>query len=338
MKKVLLILLLMTISGTIVSCSEDERKQDANFEWEHLDKVVIREFYGYGSNTRIENARTIEVTNLNNSGSGSLRDALNQSGARIIEVKVSGVINLTSNIYVTNGNFWLKGNATHLKGGMLQLEDSNIIVSNLKISKPPSNYDCLSITAWEGKHIENIVLDHLDLSEASDENLNIRGNGSINNVTLQHCKISNNVYGLLQTGTVSNVSVLYNYFIGNTERNIRCNIKPQNALCFEMINNVFEDFRSGTRVSLGTKFSAVNNIFLPRTDASEVIIKGLPTDPYANPSLTHVYLKGNNIPQGFTLHNFDNQYLKNEPFQPLTVTPKEDYKDWVIANAGLKTT
>lgn len=316
-----------------------KKKPDANLTNDHLDRVVVREFYGYGSNVRIDNARLIEVTNLNNSGSGSLRDALMQAGSRIIDVKVSGTINLTSNIYINNGNFWLKGNGIKTVGAMVQLEASNIIYSNIAHKKSYGDYDCLSITAWEGKHIENIVLDHLDLSEAGDENLNLRGNGTIKNVTVQHCKVSDNNYGFLQAGNVSNVSYLYNYSLGNTERNIRCNSIVPNALSFEMINNVFENFRSATKLSLGAKFSIVNNTFLPATIADEKIIEGMPNDPNANPLLTHAYIKGNKIPEGFMLYTPNLQpYIKNEPYQPLTIEPKEDYVDWVIQNAGLKTT
>lgn len=313
---------------------------DANFEWDHLDKeIILNEFLGYGANVKIENAQIIEVTNLNDSGVGSLREALNQNVHREIIVKVTGTINLTKNIYVDSGNFILRGNAVHLKGGMLQLEASNIVVSNLKISNAPSGYDCLSITAWEGKHHKNIVLDHLDLSEADDENLNIRGAGSVKNVTVQHCKVTDNHYGMLIIGNVANVSILYNHFINNEERNIRLNSLYDGELSFEMINNVFEGFRSATRISLGSKTSIAYNTYLPDlNDASSTIIKGY-NDPISEGKepQTHAFIHGNKIPEGFTLVGDRlKPYLKTTPFKPLTINPKTTYKDWVINNAGTK--
>ena len=46
----------------------------------------------------------IEVTNLNNAGAGSFREACSITGARTIVFRVSGTIFLESNIKITNGN------------------------------------------------------------------------------------------------------------------------------------------------------------------------------------------------------------------------------------------
>lgn len=51
----------------------------------------------------------VHVTNLNDSGSGSLRTALGQTYPRVIVGDVSGTLTLASDIIITNSNYWIAG-------------------------------------------------------------------------------------------------------------------------------------------------------------------------------------------------------------------------------------
>ena len=52
---------------------------------------------------------TIQVTNLNDSGAGSFREAVTTVGARIVVFRVGGIIELSSNIDITNGLLTISG-------------------------------------------------------------------------------------------------------------------------------------------------------------------------------------------------------------------------------------
>ena len=62
---------------------------------------------GFGATTPGgRGGRVIYVTNLNESGPGSLRAALEATGPRIVLFKVSGTIELSGNIHISQRTGW----------------------------------------------------------------------------------------------------------------------------------------------------------------------------------------------------------------------------------------
>jgi pectate lyase len=131
------------------------------------------------------------VTNLNDSGEGSLRDAIKTiSGPRTVVFDVAGTIRLKSNLEIRNiSNLTIAGQTAPGKGITIadyavKIHDSkDVIVRYLRVrlgdeNKPPgSGLDCIEIN-----YNENIILDHLSLSWGIDGNGDFRG---LKNATLQ---------------------------------------------------------------------------------------------------------------------------------------------------------
>ncbi len=142
--------------------------------------------HGYGMDRAINaagfgaDAAIIEVTNLNNSGPGSLRTALQTPGRRIVVFRTSGVIELQSAINVTAGDITIAGQTAPspgiaIHGAGLNFTASNVLVQHLRIrpgdawsSVTTTNRDCVSFSN-PTVVISNAVFDHCTFSWSLDE-------------------------------------------------------------------------------------------------------------------------------------------------------------------------
>ncbi len=133
----------------------------------------------------------VHVTNLNDSGEGSLREAVSQSN-RIVVFDVSGTIELKSNIVVASnvtiaGQTAPGGSGVTLKNYKLGLGGDNIIVRY--ISSRPGPYCSTSSgnDALGGSAGSNSIIDHCSFSWASDEQWGLYSNNEY--YTVQYCVI-----------------------------------------------------------------------------------------------------------------------------------------------------
>ena len=278
--------------------------------------------------------QVIKVTNLNDSGEGSLRNAImSTSGPRTIIFEVGGTIELNSHISITNGNITVAGQTAPgdgilIKGSMFMIESSNVILRHLRF-RPGSSQaiapDGLNITAWNNDTVENIIVDHCSISWADDENLDIRvaTNGRIRNITIQNSIIAEGHYGILTSGNSYNLTFFKNLFAHNNERSIHSNYPTDGTFDFEMINNLIYGFRWATGVSLGTKFTVLNNLYKKSRDTE---IRGAAVDVttlgQGRESSTDAYISGNVMPNGMSEYNYlVAPYIKDRPFASSGINP-----------------
>ena len=182
-------------------------------------------------------ASLYHVTNLGNSGPGSLRQGVEKiKGARTIVFDVSGYINLSKPIMIRKGygNLTIAGQTAPgdgitLKGSSFWIHESNVIIRYIRI-RPGKDWlpagtdtktadyepdDALKIRAWGGTTIKNIVVDHTSISWGRDGVMDISGsnNGYLENVTIQNSIISENLdkgYGTLINKNVKNLTLFRN--------------------------------------------------------------------------------------------------------------------------------
>ncbi len=200
---------------------------------------------GYGIDTPAgRGGQIIKVTNLNASGTGSLRAALATSGPRIIVFEVGGIIDLNqSRLTISQPFVTIAGQTapspgiTIIRGG-LTISTHDVLMKHIRIrmgdAGATSGFEPDVTT--DGASAYNIVIDHCSFSWGVDENMSVSGprfdgvNGTSRRVTLSNNIIAEGLYdsihskGIHSMGTLihdycTEVAVIGNLYAHNDERN-----------------------------------------------------------------------------------------------------------------------
>lgn len=145
---------------------------------------------GFGKDTLGGNGGTvIRVTNRNDNGFGSFREALLANYPRIIVFDVDGDIDLSTdkldldNDYCTILGKSSPNNGVTINGACLEIGANHVIVDNLRIHLGPvSNLDCIDILAAAN----NVYVKNCSLHWSVDETLGLSGR----NITIENCIIA----------------------------------------------------------------------------------------------------------------------------------------------------
>ncbi len=205
---------------------------------------VLPGLQGYGTSTKAgRGGQILRVTNLNDSGAGSLRDALLQRGSRVVVFEVSGDIKLRSDIYINSPYVTVAGQTAPspgitLRNGALRIKTHDVLVQHLRIrvgdwsvGEHFSNRDGLGISGDSSgnKQVYNVVVDHCSISWAVDEGVATWYKG-VHDLTFNANIISENLSysrhpsgehskGMLIGDYTERVAVVRNLFAHNRRRN-----------------------------------------------------------------------------------------------------------------------
>lgn len=222
------------------------------------------------------------VSNLNDSGPGSFREACETGGARIIVFNVAGIINLKSPLrlrapYVTIAGQTAPGDGICITGASFLIDTHDVIIRYMRFRRGQTDVGFRD-DALGGNCIGNIIIDHVSASWGLDENMSIyrhvyNRNPITNkgeklptvNITIQNSIFSEALdiynHGFGATIGGRNCSFIRNLFASNISRN--CSIGMGDE--FNFINNVIFNWWNRT-IDGGdntSKINIINNYFKP---------------------------------------------------------------------------
>ncbi len=309
--------------------------------------------------------RVLEVTSLADRGPGTLREAVESAGPRMVVFRVSGLIELKTDLVIKNSRITIAGQTAPgdgicLKGRPLRVDKADdVVIRYLRVRPGAESGEPLD--GVEVRDAQRVILDHCTVGWSIDETINTWH--GVKNVTVQWCLIAEplnhsvhpkGAHGFAASLGAENGSYHHNLFADAAGRNPSvAGNKTEHTLNMDFRDNVIFNWQHRTADGKPTSCNMVNNYYKPgpatQDDVRHRIVKIDDTQSaYGYPS--HWYVEGNVI-EGFPAISANNwqggvdydngktseaQNRARDPFPaaPVTTQSAIDAYPLVLANAG----
>jgi hypothetical protein len=266
--------------------------------------------------------KVLEVTRLDDdANAGTLRWAVNQSGARTVVFRVSGTIVLTSDLKISRDSITIAGQTAPgdgicLRKYALVVSANEVIIRYLRVrlgDESGGESDAMSgFTNTTTGNKNHIIIDHCSASWSQDETLSYYGNDY---VTVQWCIISESLYNSSHPkgahgyggiwGGADHTSFHHNLLAHHSSRNPRLSGTGTTVGCYnvDLRNNVIYNW--GFNSAYGGEASTanfVNNYYKPGP-ATKIGVRARIYQP--SDTLGRWYIQGNYV-EGSSVVSNDN--------------------------------
>ena len=283
---------------------------------------------GFGASTPGGSAGAIvHVTNLNNSGPGSLREAV-AGGNRTVVFDVAGTITLTSEITIRDSFTTVDGLSAPAPGVTLRNAGlivrgpgHDIVIRGLRIRNARQD------GIWVTDAASNVLIEHVSVHNSFDGNIDITRDGT-RDVTVAWSVLAEPAgeeKNMLIAFLPTRVSLHHNLFIAAEQRNPQVTYDDSAArsrdtdTTLDMRNNLLWNWRGGygARIRYGARANVINNYFAAAGgDAKDalVVCRGLANDSQCYDDTTNVaraFVRGNVSADGV---NIDGEGTEATPF------------------------
>ncbi len=252
----------------------------------HAQLRAFPEAEGFGAHvTGGRGGSVYHVTNLNNSGAGSFRDAVSQPN-RIVVFEVGGYINLTSSVTVqpniTIAGQTAPGQGIATRGATVSFSAAdNTIVRNMRF-----RYGVVSGgDAVTADGVNGLIVDHVSAQWGQDESFSINNssNVTVQNTLIGEGLLNHSMGSLIEWNTIS---MHHNLYMSNNSRN------PKTKGVNDFVNNVIYNWGSDPYIagdSAGISEANVINNYFVRGPSS-----GSDPDPFSRGNANYkLYIEGN---------------------------------------------
>ncbi|MBN1868763.1 hypothetical protein JW916_15895 [Candidatus Sumerlaeota bacterium] len=252
-------------------------------------QIAFPQAEGFGKNvTGGRGGSVYHVTNLNNTGTGSLRNAAAMSNVTIV-FDVGGYIQIGSKLGFTGSNITVAGQTAPggigVKGAQVSVGADNIVFRHMRFrcGKATSDADAFSLNS----NVNGAIFDHCSIDFSTDENNSL---DNPQNVTAQW---TFNAWGL-QTHSCGGLLYAQDVTVHHTlwAHNHTRNPKSRNGLLDWVNNTVFDwdiPFICGDTTA-GTHWANVDRCyFLSGASGQSKAFTSAATDAYGNP-VYHMWL------------------------------------------------
>jgi len=313
--------------------------------------------------------RVIAVTNLADSGPGTLRAAVEADGPRTVVFDVSGLITLESRLVIKHPNLTIAGQTAPGNGicirkfNMGMLGATNVIVRYVRVR--PGNISGMTLDGMGMAASDNCIIDHSSISWTLDESFSSRGG---KNITLQRTLISEALneagHKKYPPGTQHGYAASIGGDIGSFHHNLLAHCAGRNwsmagglekathayAGRLDLRNNVVYNWKTRATDGGAHEVNFVNNFYKP--GPATKFFYALNAQYGGFPGTQQYFFEGNVMPGYFGLTNQEagrtatterggtvptnySPWVKQPFFEPYvkTHTAEEAYND-VLANVG----
>jgi hypothetical protein len=263
---------------------------------------------------------TYTVTNTNDSGAGSFRDAVSQDG-RVIEFSIGGTVTLTGSLQIRTSFLTIDGSTApspgftiNTNGERLAIEplagesSGDIIMNNIRAVGTGTDAEGKDLFELDGSNagssLSRVIIDHCTMDSGNDSCVDIYGNVSY--VTVSNCFFLDTeaVHHFSQSAGARDAITIYrNVYAGSSERQPRIRY---NTTRLDYVNNVIHGWEqiipggNGMNIAVGgsqynPSANIENNIYhyTGSGDANDaLLIEGALDGSW--------YFNGNSWPEGET--------------------------------------
>jgi pectate lyase len=286
-------------------------------------------YQGFGAITPGgEGGAVVRVTNLDNSGPGSLREAIAR-GNRTVVFDVGGEIVLTEYLsvggaFVTIDGFTAPSPGITLRNRGLIIRGTrgahDVVVRGIRVRNSAIDGIQIAYGAY------NVVIDHVSVSSSQDGNIDITENS--HDVTVSWSIMAGNAKNMLVKYNPSRVSLHHNVFTDSLNRSPEFRIDNDGGVATETTgdvrNNVIANWANGYGTLLldGARTNLVNNYY---TASHKAILL----------SSTRAHVRGNQSADGVDLNRIGNE---SNPFPSMPVDMQDacTAAQLVLAGAGVR--